>query len=273
MSEVVKKNEIPSQEAVAGSELEERHPSLETLAAYKDGQLAGNEAEEVERHLIDCDECVGILVLDDSEPTQEDSNLVDFEKERNWRAIRAEIRAERAEVKLEEAKRKLSDTEAVVWNLKNNIARQKRAGWRNAVAAMLLCAIPLGTVAARMSSKADMLGEEVASLTSPQVNNGLVILPPLRRQADTTQELMVETELFTLAIPAHGKPGDTFRIRIEDATGMEVWTGGGFRAVGATTTLGLSRGFLSAGKYKICVSPDSAGAQDTVDYSIELRYL
>jgi len=278
MSKMAKKEETIDETASAtGSEPLARHPSLETLAAYQVGRLSKEEEEAFERHLIDCDECVGMPVFDEPEPLQEDSNVVDFEKERNWQVVRAEIRAKNAEARATEAEDVLKSFRAECESAKSERGRERRA-WRNAIAATLLCAITLGTVAARNHARVHALDAEIASLLAPQVNGAVLAVLPVRSrgnasppEAGSPQKVIADSEHFTMILPAHGNPGDLYRVSIEDAKGNEIWSADEFTSENAVTKLGLSRRFLPAGRYKIRVSPKS-DAHDVVEYRIDLQY-
>jgi len=257
-----------------GSEPRERHPSLETLAAYKDGRLSKEEEEDFERHLIDCDECVGMLVFDEPESPPKDSNVADFEKERNWRVVRAEIRAEKAAQTAAELQEGLREAHGEIGRLKQNAARRRRTSWLYAVAMVMLFVAPLGTMAATMSMKATALQEELAVLSAPQVNVAMLHAEISRtRQSGPPAPMDVTTEFFTVVIPVAGSPQESYRIQIQDDSGKEIWKGDGFKVAYGETRLGLSRRFLPAGVYGIRVFSEQDAQKPVADHSIDVRYL
>ena len=235
----------------ANQEPASEHPSLEKLEDYREGRLA--QADEIERHLMDCEECLGILVFEQElEAENAEDEISDFEMERNRRLTWAEICRRESEARNAELQE----------SFKRSEFRHRKQTMRTWAAAACLIAFPtFGNV---------YQDSIIERLTQPQIN-ATTLHPPMEtrqtRSSPTIPE--VSTEFFTVVLDVPDSQ-DNFSVKIIDAKGRAMWQGDDFRVNHGRISLGLSQRFLKEGTYRIQVSPQ--GSTLVSEFPLDLRY-
>lgn len=234
--------------------VEERagHPSLETLAAYRDGALSEEIAEEAQRHIVRCEECVDLLLMYGADADDESTGVLDFEKEMIWARIKAE---------------KAGESAAKAW-------RRRRAERLGIAAVLLLTLAPLGWFNVHQKYI-------IADLTQPQLNVSIQdVLENDQRSANLTAEssgprafeIPRNTEFYTVVFPVDGSKDGNYRVDLFDSTSSLIWSGKDLDVDEyGYATLGLSRRFLDPGAYQIRVY-DEVNRKSVGDHSFVVDY-
>lgn len=228
------------------------HPDLRALAAYRDGDLSEASEEEIQRHIVRCEDCVDLLLLEAEERDDERPGSLDFEKEMIW----ARIKAERA-----------GESEATAW-------RRGRAGLFSIAAAALLALAPLGWFNLHQKGV-------IEDLTRPQLNVSIHdLLDDNQRSADLRIdasepmdfEIPKGTEYYTVIFPVDVRENGSYRVDLLDSSSALIWRGHDLDVDEyGYATLGLSRRFLDQGAYRIRIY-DEVTDQDVGDHSFVVRY-
>ncbi len=228
------------------------HTTLEEWTAYRRGELPEEESGRLREHLLACSECLDQVLLDPAvycrSAPQDPHQVSEFELAAARRALRARHEAERL-------KR---------WRMPASIA-----------ASLLVAALGASTVTAVHHKSLS------AELSRPQLNVPIETLENAQVRGEENVDLTVEVppgaSTFTLVLPVGS--GDAFtdyRLEILDAEGRQVWSGRGLVVDHySTATLGLSRSFLAAGKYRVRLWGIAEGQQEKEigAYPVEIRYL
>ncbi len=184
------------------------HPSLEELAAYREGVLLEARAESLRSHLVDCDACAElILELADSEAEAPEVELSEFQRAAAWRRQRE--RLVEASV-LPPATPRPVETSAPL-----PVARR---WWRASSPIWGWAAAVLVTFVSTLSITS--LRDQIQRLEEPQLDPSLVNLEPLgavreMKASAATLELPTETSRgWVILYPAPAEDYPTYRIEL-----------------------------------------------------------
>lgn len=245
----------------------EEHPAPDRLFAFSAGELSGEDEEAVREHLSLCRDCIDRLALDPEDPVaRERHGIVDFETERAWREMLAQIREHWAAKRLERE-------------------RRRSRMYQIAAAACLVLAAGLGwKVGVTPTSTSPVAGS--ADVSGPTVNVGIYDVHRSTERSGSGQQLDpqpvqggpevttldVPEDSFTLVFVLESGDYDDYELRILDSERNELWTNRDVVVREDRATLSLSRTDLSAGHYYvqiICWRQDEAKVWE---YPIHLTY-
>lgn len=241
------------------------HPAIERLDAYHAEQLNDQEREEIDLHLRDCEECLGMVVMAGLAEEQEvDPKVVDFAQRVSLKELNERIEKESAGL----GNRVVTD----------RVATKKGSGFQRLthVAAMFLI-VPLS-----------VLTFHFYSLNRDYIEPALVAQiaadPPARRgRPGTTPQpsgnevfrVAAEMESFNLTLEI-GSPEVVYRVELNKLNGREktIWSMND--VVGddlGYASLTLSRRFVDKGDYRIRIWPEDAedGAPPSREYDLEIQ--
>lgn len=240
------------------------HLDLATLTAYRGGELDEAAERRVQDHLESCRTCLDELLELDAflHPTDDTPapGTSDLETAAAWRALHRDM-------------------------VPGTAAPRRRTWIPLAAAALLL--VTLGAVAlwgAGEHRAAQTLRQRLAALSQPQTDAVIVDLFPagtIRSETagDTAPaELPAAAGHLTLVVNlppaavAEASAAAGYDAEIVDTAGRAVWSGGGLaRSRFDTLRLGLPRGFLSPGDYRLRVlAPDGDGDRTVATYALRV---
>ncbi len=205
------------------------HPRLDELADYLASSLAPEVATRVQDHLIACRSCTTKL-LDLETLSKPDSpatdGVVDLAIAAGWR----------------EQKTRIAD-------LEHARKRQRTLRWASAVAASFFVAT-LG-----LSVHVSQLRQTIVELRTPEVNPQVVYLDfgTTRNEAEAViVKLAPEDRSLLLALTPTGPRWPDYEVEVLNASGSQVWTGGGFIVSDfGTLRLQMPRVLLPDGDYEV----------------------
>ena len=226
------------------------HPELERLADYLDGALDDEAEERLRDHLASCRACADRL-LEMSPLMQPDERpeegVAGLEIEAAWRRLRGRTEADRA------------------------VAVPSR-GLRALAASLAVAALALGLWAGRLQQVNRELRSRVAEASARVANLPVLYLNGARRA--------VETESRTLEVPesagsfalffsiTEARPATEYGVRFLDAAGgLGLDAGGLVVSESGGLRLGLPRGLLPAGEYRMELRARRDG-----DWKLEREY-
>lgn len=225
-----------------------KHLSPQDMDSYLSGALDAERESEVQEHLVACPDCVDRLLLDPAAwDANGDAQVRSFETAVAWRALQDRLALER-------------------------LRRWQRPGLAAAAALVLALGLSLGQNAVD--------GERLAELERPQLNVPISDLDPNARQRGEVAEIVVEVPdeaaFTTLILPLEpqDEPLGEVTVQIADAGGRVLWSGSGLEVEYDTATLGLPRGFLDPGSYRIRLYSAAADAppRQIGDYPVRILY-
>ena len=207
------------------------HPDPAKLAAYRDGQLSPDDEGSFRDHLMECEDCVDLLLMGAGSPAPEDPKVADFEKEVTWRALRAELRADQAQQEAAAARARIE-------------VQRRRSGYERwgLVAAALVVVLPLGGLSLRQQTV-------ITEVTRPQINVAIYDVDAprivLRGEAppQTTFEVPRGTDFYTLVLPIEARDYDLYRVDLVGSEDRAVWSG---KASSSTASVPPPWGFRAA---------------------------
>ena len=179
-----------------------RHPDVDRWIAYRAGELAGDEEDTLQAHMVDCRDCTSALLdLDAFSQPANTTGVSDFDRAVAWRALQPRLEATRP-------------------------GRRRWAVPVTLAASFLCAALGLGLWTATQESEA--LRQTVAELSRPQPNAPIHDLFPgaverSARSAGTLLEIPAETSTFTLILNLVEVPQyAAYEVEFIDAEGRSV---------------------------------------------------
>lgn len=230
------------------------HMDAEKILSYRAGKLSAPYEESAQEHLLDCEDCIDLMLLAGDDPVDEKSGVVDFEKEWIWTRIHS---AKASEAATESRGRRPGRTE------------------RYGLVAAMFALCVLGAFNIRQ-------GGVITDLTTPQLNvaiHDFVTQAPRRSlsAADPVSKLIEiseETKYYAMVFTLDPQKGAAYRVEILNSKGREVWGQRGLEVDAfGFATLGLSRHFLDEGTYRIRIFREGSEEETIADYPVTIRFL
>lgn len=222
------------------------HPTPEQLAAYRAGELSGEEAERIKDHLALCPECAQLLLdlvaFEEHEPAEEPAGLANGNVEAAWQRLRPKLEEDQPAAPPVAAPERFRQTEkpdptytAVNW--------QRRLRSAYALAAALFFGV-VGLTVWGVSQK--RLAEQ---RTAPRLGD-MLYFEETRGPAE--RERILGSQSVNIVLPTSATYQD-YEVEIVDAEGRPVWHER--RQVGEDDSLflGLTGTSLPPGLYEIRV--------------------
>lgn len=241
------------------------HPDPRRLLAYRAGELPAEEQEGMREHLSLCGDCLDLLLLHpDAHLDETDARALDFETHRAWREMRARIREH---------------------ELRQQLARRTRAlRYLQAAAALLVLVPGLLWLTFRddaLSRSGPVANAAIFDVKQSQVRGleqgrpGLAETPARGPAQENVTPITVPegVEAFTLVFWLDARDFASYEIVVRGHGGDEIWRSRELKVDLGTATLGLSRRFMPAGRYRVeILGVEDDGRTLLGEYSISLDY-
>lgn len=235
------------------------HPTPELLTAYHEDRLPPERDDEIQEHLVECEECPELVLEFDrysskEMPVMPPEDLSDTRVERAWYQLRRKLTAD------------------IVVSRPRWLARPSLA-WCVA-GLMLFCTVGLGVRVGELSGV-------IQELEQPQLNPPTATLEPpaLTRSAGRMPleyQVPGDAPQFLLRLVPPPEVGQArYRLEIRTGKGEGVWRGSGLTIdEDRLFVVQLSRRFLPAGEYAFRVLEADLGRDLLVEeYPVKLVYL
>jgi hypothetical protein len=233
------------------------HPAVEVLAEYRDGDIDGAMANEIQAHLVGCRRCAqALLDLEDlaAAASRPRSQVADFETTAAFRAFK----------------------ERLDWKRPSPIFRRWRQSAAAVAAALLVAVIGQSAWIAHLRSANRGLRHSLAAAIAPRVNpQSLHIMGGLRGDSSgEIVELSLDQPYVLVAIALDvDSTGDRYTVEITDSKGRVTWTDGGVELTDSTLRVLLPRDRLPEGRCRFRVLSQTAGGDEILlDTPRRIRY-
>jgi hypothetical protein len=278
-----------------------RHLREDELIEYQQGRLEDSERDEIQSHLVHCDECLAAFkdVSDFFEPAREgEETLSEAEIAREWRTFWPRVRAEAEIAALAPGGRRagfwlsrraafalaasvlvaVGLTGTWAWQLKQGqqqLARQ----WRIEQERVR----ELEQETRRWQEQANALQQtyesQLAELRQPQLNTpsyDVMTQDFIQRSGEEVQPVRIPpmAKSFRLILIGQSQPHDPdYVVEIINRNGQPVWRGEGLKRDGnGDFVMTLQRAFLPPGEYRLKVyGQRGRGSRMMGDYTIRIE--
>jgi hypothetical protein len=238
------------------------HPSPETLAAYHEGRLVGEEGDRLRDHLALCADCAQLLLdfaaFPEIEVPAGTRKPTEGEVDEAWQAMQG----------------RLGETGTATPNVvrmpqASPVSRPRPAYWAWALAASWIAVVGLGVWVFE-------LRKENARLAQPAVD---AVIADLTAGGDSTRgepqgpKALPSGSRLLLILDAPGMPPHAgYEADLVSAEGAVLWTGKNLpRGADGSFTLDLPPGFLHPGKYQIRLyGVDDGKRQTLADFPLRI---
>lgn len=209
------------------------HWEPDEIFAYLAGELTEEDQERLQAHLEGCRECTGLLL--DLEPLAAPeepppSGVADLETAAAWRALRPRLAPEKT--------RAFPPSRLI----------------QVAAAVLFVSTLALSGWVIRLERSAARLRDNVAAAAAPRLNVPVVYVDAIRSEEPEAGIVMPPGQDFLLLMitPADPRELAAYEAEILDSEQRPVWHGTGLEMSDyGSLRLGLSRQFLSPGRYRL----------------------